>query len=62
MAFPCACADGEGMEACLGKFVAETEDEVWKLMELHAKLAHGEDAREWDDEPRVYLKSLIKSV
>jgi predicted small metal-binding protein len=50
------------MEACPGKVVAETEDEVWKLMELHAKIAHNEDASEWDDETLAYLKTLIKSV
>jgi hypothetical protein len=50
------------MEACPGKVVAETGEEVWKLMELHAKIAHDEDASEWDDETRAYLKSLIKNV
>jgi len=57
-----ACADCEGMAACPGKVVAETEDEVWKLMELHAKVAHDEDANEWDDETRSYLKTLIKTI
>jgi len=57
-----ACADCEGMEACPAKVVAETEDEVWKLMELHAKIAHDEDASKWDVETRAYLKMLIKSV
>ena len=38
--------------ACPGKVVAETEGEVWKLMELHAKIAHDEDASEWDEETR----------
>jgi predicted small metal-binding protein len=42
--------------------VAETEDEVWKLMELHAKIAHDEDASKWDDETLAYLKTLIKTV
>lgn len=55
-----ACADCEGMESCPGKVVAATEEEVWKLMELHAKIAHDEDASEWDDETRAYLKTLIK--
>jgi predicted small metal-binding protein len=50
------------MEACPGKVVAETEDEVWKLMELHAKIAHDENANEWDDETQAYLKTLIKTV
>jgi predicted small metal-binding protein len=50
------------MEACPGKLVAETEDEVWELMGLHAKIAHGEDANKWDDETVTYLKTLIKTV
>jgi predicted small metal-binding protein len=62
MAYSYACADCEGMEACPGKVVAETEDEVWKLMGLHAKIAHDEDANEWDDETLAYLKTLIKTV
>lgn len=62
MAYSYACADYQGMESCPGKVIAATEDEVWKLMELHAKIAHGEDANEWDDETRSYLKTLIKTV
>jgi hypothetical protein len=49
------------MEACPGRFIAETEDEVWKLMELHATVAHDEDPTAWSDEDRAYLKTLIKS-
>jgi len=62
MAYSYACADWEGMEACPGKVVAETEDEIWKLIELHAKIAHDEDASQWDDETRNHLKTLIKTV
>ena len=56
-----ACKDYPGMDACPGQFAAETEEELWKLMELHASVAHGEDPREWTDEDRKYLKTLIKS-
>jgi len=62
MAYSYACADWEGMETCPGKVVAETKAEVWKLVELHAKIAHDEDASKWDDETRTYLKTLIKAV
>ena len=62
MAYSYACADCEGMEACPGKVVAETEAELWQLIELHAKIAHNENADEWDDETRSYLKTLIKTV
>ena len=59
-AYSYACADCEGMEACPGKVVAETKDEVWKLMELHAVIAHDENAADWDAETRSYLEALIK--
>ena len=41
-----ACKEFPGMEACPARFYAETEDELWKLIELHASVAHGEDAGE----------------
>jgi len=50
------------MEACPGKVIAETEEEVWKLMELHAQIAHDENASEWDDATQAYLKTLIKTA
>ena len=59
-AYTYACADCEGMETCPGKVTAATEDEVWKLMELHAVAAHGEDPSSWGDETRQYLGTLIK--
>ena len=31
-----ACNDYPGMEGCPGRFSAATEDELWKLVELHA--------------------------
>ena len=55
-----ACADCEGMEACPAKITVETENELWKLVELHALVAHQEDAGEWDDKTRAYLKTLVK--
>ena len=61
-AYSYACRDCEGMEACPASVVAETEAEVWKLMELHAVIAHGEDPSSWDEETRRYLGTLIKSV
>lgn len=57
-----ACRDCEGMEACPAEVVAETVEEVWKLVELHAEVAHGEDPSEWDDETRTYIGTLIKPV
>ena len=62
MAYSYACADCEGMEACPGLVVSETEDELWQLVALHAKIAHNEDAGGWDDDTRAYLRSLVKTV
>jgi len=60
-AFSYACKDYPGMEACPGRVVAETEAEIWKLMEVHASHAHGEDPKDWNDDDRSYLKTLIKA-
>ena len=59
-AYTYACRDCEGMEACPGEVTAATKDEVWKLMELHAVIAHGETPSAWDGETREYLGTLIK--
>lgn len=56
-----ACKDYPGMESCPGKVVAETIDEVIKLVELHAVIAHGEDPSTWSEEDRAQLMKLIKS-
>jgi Protein of unknown function (DUF1059) len=56
-----ACKDYPGMEECPGRFVAETEDEIWKLIELHAAVAHGEDPAAWTAEGRAQLKTLIRT-
>lgn len=56
-----ACKDYPGMEACPGQFVAETEGELWKLIELHASVAHGENPREWSDQDRKLLRMLIRN-
>ncbi|MFC1681077.1 DUF1059 domain-containing protein [Pseudomonadota bacterium] len=62
MAYSYSCKDYPDMETCLGHFVAETEDELWKLIELHASVAHEEDPGKWSGEDRQYLKKLIKTV
>jgi predicted small metal-binding protein len=60
-AYSYACKDYPGMEACPGKVTAETQDEVLKLVEVHAVVAHGEDPADWSDEDRAFLRTLIKS-
>lgn len=57
-----ACKDYPGMEECPGHFHAETEGEIWKLIELHASVAHGEDPAAWSADGRAYLKALIKAA
>ena len=61
-AYSYACRECEGMEACPASLVAETKDEVWQLIGLHAKVAHGENPDEWDKETRDYLDTLIKPI
>lgn len=61
-AYTYACRDCEGMEACPGEVTAGSKDEVWKLMELHAVIAHNEDPSSWDDETRAYLSTLIRAI
>ena len=56
-----ACGDYPGMETCSGRFHAETEDELWKHIELHASVAHEEDPSVWTDQERTQLKALIKT-
>lgn len=60
-AYTYACRNCEGMEACPGEVTAGSRDEVSKLMELHAVIAHGEDPTSWDNETRAYLSTLITS-
>ncbi len=60
-AYSYACKDYPGMEACPGRFTAETEAEVIKLIALHASVAHGEDPVGWSEDERAKLKTLIKS-
>jgi len=60
-AFSYACKDYPGMENCPGKVVAASEDELVKMIELHAVIAHGEDPSAWSVEDRAYLMTLVKS-
>ena len=48
------------METCPGRFYSETENELWKLAELHASVAPKEDPATWTAEDRAQLKTLIK--
>ena len=48
------------MEGCPGFFVAESEQEVFKHVELHAREAHGEDPAKWSEEELQTVKNLIR--
>jgi len=61
-AYSYSCRDCEGMEACPATVVAETEAEIWQLMELHARIAHDENPADWDKGTRDYLGTLIKPI
>ncbi len=55
-----ACKDYPEMEACPAHFTTETKAELWKVIELHAAEAHGENPSEWSDGDRAFLADLIK--
>jgi len=48
------------MEGCPGYFVAETDEEVLQLTELHARIAHGEDPAAWSPQERQQVLDLIR--
>jgi predicted small metal-binding protein len=48
------------MEGCPGFIVAESEREVLKHVELHAREAHGEDPAQWSGEERQTVNDLIR--
>jgi predicted small metal-binding protein len=49
-----------GMEECPGSFVAASEGEVLKHVELHAREAHDEDPARWSEEEAQMVKDLIQ--
>ena len=61
MAFSYSCKDFPGMEACPGSFTAESEAELWKHIELHARAAHQEDPSQWSADDREGVKKAIRS-
>ena len=59
--FSYACKDYPGMEDCPGCFVTESREELRQLIELHARVAHGEDPSAWSDEDKATLERLIRT-
>lgn len=60
MAHAYRCREFPGMGDCPGYFVASTRDEVLKLTELHARVAHEENPDEWSAEDRRAVIDLIR--
>ena len=50
------------MEAFPASATAEIMNEVWKSVDLHARVEHNENSAEWDDATREYLDTLIEPV
>jgi hypothetical protein len=54
------CREYPGMEECPGSFVAASEQEVLKHVELHAREAHVEDPAQWSEEEEQMVQDLIR--
>ncbi|WP_372575378.1 DUF1059 domain-containing protein [Ruegeria hyattellae] len=61
-AYSYSCRHCEGMEACPASIVANTKEELLEMIGHHARLAHGENSDDWDQDTREYLNSLIVAV
>ena len=59
MSYTYRCKDYPGMEACPASFTAESASEVMQHVELHARVAHAEDPKQWSQEDRAQLQKLI---
>lgn len=62
VAYSYSCRHCEGMEACPASIVAETKEELWEMIGHHARISHGENADDWDQETKEYLESLVQRV
>jgi hypothetical protein len=60
MAWSYACAEFPGMQNCPGTFRTETEEELWRHLELHGAIAHGEQPENWSDDERRQIRDLIR--
>lgn len=62
MPYTYACAES-GAEECPGKFTTATEDELWKVLELHGREAHGMGTlADWSPEDRRQVQDLIHAA
>ncbi len=61
MAYSYRCAEYPGMEECPASITTETEEELWKHIELHGTAAHQEDPNAWSEQERQQIHQLIRS-
>lgn len=59
MSYTYNCSEFPGMEACPASLTVATREELWRHVELHGSLAHGEDPSEWSDEDRRQIQLII---
>ena len=50
------------MQTCPASFTAETKEELWKHIELHAAAAHQEDPAKWSPDDRQQVEKLIQAT
>lgn len=62
MAYSYRCADYPGMGTCPGFFVADTQEELWRHVELHGATAHQENPAAWSVKERQQIRDLIRTV
>lgn len=62
MAYSYACREFPGMDGCPGSFVTETEDELGQILEVHGRVAHGEDPAAWTPDDRRQIGDLIRNA
>jgi predicted small metal-binding protein len=62
MRYSFECADYPGLEACPATFIAATEAELWKHIELHGRAAHDDIPEEWSDDERRQIQDLIRCI
>lgn len=61
MAYSYTCAEYPGMEKCPASFTTDSQDELWKHIELHGVVAHQEDPAAWSDHERQQIRDLIRA-
>jgi len=61
MPYTYICGQFPGMESCPGRFTTAGERELWEVVELHGRVAHGEDPSQWSEEDRDQIRRIISA-